>query len=241
MLRNEKILMVDDEEGILNLLEIILKKERFHEIYSCTTGEEVLNLLSQHTFDVILLDIMLPDTHGFDLCHKIRSITNTPIIFISSCSSDFDKLTGLGIGGDDYITKPFNPLEVVARIHSLLRRQNLTRAMLRENHEQSKEYRYGNLALKPAEARLVVDERVIECTAKELELLQFFFKNPNRLYTATQIYQLVWGEEPNYGEEKTVAMHISKIRKKLESKPKSPEVIINLKGIGYKFVPPKER
>ncbi|GAA0133852.1 response regulator transcription factor [Paenibacillus sp. YSY-4.3] len=241
MLRNERILMVDDEEGILNLLEIILKKERFHAIYSCTSGEDALNLLGRHTFDVILLDVMLPDTHGFDLCNKIRSITSTPIIFISSCSSDFDKLTGLGIGGDDYITKPFNPLEVVARIQSLLRRQNLTRAMLHENHDHYKEYRYGNLALKPADAQLVVDERVIECTAKELELLHFFFKNPNRLFTATQIYQLVWGEEPYYGEEKTVAMHISKIRKKLESKPKSPEIIVNLKGIGYKFVPPIER
>ncbi|WP_026342358.1 response regulator transcription factor [Paenibacillus fonticola] len=240
-MRPEKILLVDDEEGILTLLEIILKKERYDSIYTCSSGNAALELIDRHSFDVILLDVMLPDIHGFELCTKIRSKTNTPIIFISSCSSDFDKLTGLGIGGDDYITKPFNPLEVVARIQSLFRRQSLDRANLYEklDHKDSREYHYGHLVLKPADALLLVNDQSYECTAKELDLLEFFFRNPNRIFTSTQIYQLVWGEEPYYGEEKTVAMHISKIRKKLENKPKSPQIIINMKGIGYKFVPPQ--
>ncbi|PWV89409.1 DNA-binding response OmpR family regulator [Paenibacillus cellulosilyticus] len=237
MNRSERLLLVDDEEGILKLLEITLKKERFVSIFTCTSGREALTLLQRPPFDVILLDIMLPDIHGFELCNQIRAITNAPLIFISACSSDFDKLTGLGIGGDDYITKPFNPMEVVARIQALLRRQNITRSVPNETIHH-KEYRYGNLVLKPADACLSVDDQPIECTAKELELLTFFFKNPNRIYTSNQIYQFVWGEDPHYGGEKTVAMHISKIRKKLETNPRIPEVIVNLKGIGYKFIPP---
>lgn len=111
----EKILLVDDELGILTLLEITLKKERYHNITSCSTGEQALFFVKNHTYNLILLDVMLGDVNGFDLCREIRKHTDTPIIFITSCASDFDKLTGLGIGGDDYITKPFNPLEVVAR------------------------------------------------------------------------------------------------------------------------------
>ncbi|MEK8127728.1 response regulator transcription factor [Paenibacillus filicis] len=237
LLKEEKILLVDDEEGILTLLEITLKKERYQFITTCTTGQEALSLVKNQVYDVILLDIMLPDINGLELCKQIRSLTHAPIIFVTACSSDFDKLTGFGIGGDDYITKPFNPLEVVARIHSLLRRQHLLRSLPAEKIEK-KELRFGPIALLPDDAILVVGEHRLECTAKELDLLLFFFRNPNRIFTSSQIYELVWKEPPQYGDEKTVAMHISKIRKKLESNPKSPEVIINLKGIGYKFVPP---
>ena len=126
MVEQEKILLVDDEVGILKLLEITLKKERFEKITFCTTGKETLNLVKNNTYDLILLDVMLPDFNGFELCREIRKHSNTPIIFITSASSDFDKLTGLGIGGDDYITKPFNPLEVVARVRALLRRKKMS-------------------------------------------------------------------------------------------------------------------
>lgn len=234
----EKILLVDDELGILTLLEISLKKERYHNITSCSTGEQALFFVKNHTYNLILLDVMLGDVNGFDLCREIRKHTDTPIIFITSCASDFDKLTGLGIGGDDYITKPFNPLEVIARIKALFRRQNLTQASSYGNSEGTgdKEYNYGRFILRPADAALIVNGQTVECTAKELELLSFFCRNPNRIYTTSQIYELVWGS-PGYGDEKTVTIHISKIRRKLDDNPKAPELIINLRGIGYKFVP----
>ncbi|WP_223066202.1 response regulator transcription factor [Paenibacillus caui] len=236
MYNAEKILLVDDEVGILTLLEITLKKERYNDITCATSGSQTLDFIKSRTYDLILLDVMLPDFNGFDLCREIRKHTDTPIIFITSCATDFDKITGLGIGGDDYITKPFNPLEVVARIKALFRRQACLRSSFAVKTED-KQYHYDRFILKPADAELIVNGQLVECTAKELELLTFFCRNPNRIFTSSQIYELVWGS-PGYGEEKTVTMHISKIRKKLEDNPKSPSMIVNLRGIGYKFVPP---
>lgn len=229
-------MLVDDEEGILTLLEITLKKERYHNITRCTTAEQALACIRNYTYDLILLDVMLGGSSGFDLCVEMRKHTNTPIIFITACASDFDKLMGLGIGGDDYITKPFNLLEVVARIKALFRRQN-TFQLATSEKLIDKQYDYGWFTLKPSEAQLIVNGLHVECTAKELELLSFFCRNPNRIFTAAQIYEYVWGS-PVCGDEKTVTMHISKIRKKLADNPKAPEIIINLRGIGYKFVPP---
>lgn len=233
----EKILLVDDEKGILTLLEITLKKERFHHITCSSTGQETLELIRKHTYDLILLDVMLPDFNGFDLCSEIRKHTNTPIIFLTSCSSDFDKLTGLGIGGDDYITKPFYTLEVVARVKALLRRKKMYETSAIQNTEVTKEYHFSSFSLNYSEALLTVNNKKMDCTAKELDLLAFFCKNPNRIFTTSQIYEHVW-EEPGFGEEKTVTIHISKIRKKLGDDPKHPKIILNLRGIGYKFIPP---
>ncbi|WP_281889298.1 response regulator transcription factor [Paenibacillus sp. YYML68] len=239
MQKPERILLADDEEGILTLLEITLKKERFMHITSCMTGREALALVQQNSYDLIVLDVMLPDMNGFDLCSRIRRHTTAPIIFITSCASDLDKITGLGIGGDDYITKPFNPLEVVARIQALLRRQSMLKSGP-DGQPEAKEYRFGSFLLKPDIAKLIIDGKELDCTAKELQLLIFFCSNPNRIFTASQIYEYVWGE-PGFGVEKTIAMHISNLRKKIESNPKEPATIMNLRGIGYKFVPPGER
>ncbi|MHB8072382.1 response regulator transcription factor [Desulfosporosinus fructosivorans] len=236
MKNDEKILLVDDEQGILTLLKITLQKERYNNITCAINGKQTLNYIKNNSYDLILLDVMLPDLNGFDLCSEIRKHTNTPIIFITSCASDFDKLTGLGIGGDDYITKPFNPMEVVARIKALFWRQNLSQSQITDMHSDM-QYNYGRFIFKPRDAVLIVNGITIECTATEIELLSFFCRNPNRIFTTSQIYEYVWGS-PGYGEEKTVTMYISKVRKKLEDDPKSPSVIVNLRGIGYKFVPP---
>jgi len=231
-----KILTVDDEIGILKLLDITLRKESFTNIDTASTGKDTLQLIKDNHYDIILLDIMLPDISGFELCTAIRNHTNTPIIFVSARSTDFDKLTGLGLGGDDYITKPFNPLEVVARIKAILRRQKM-----HENAQQQLEakFDFGYFTLNPETATLIVNNLPVECTAKELELLQFFCKNPNRIFTTSQLYELVWGNDV-YGEEKTVTIHISKLRKKLGDDTRKPRIIVNLRGIGYKFIPPKE-
>ncbi|WP_342504241.1 response regulator transcription factor [Lysinibacillus sp. FSL L8-0126] len=232
----EKILIVDDEVGILKLLEITLRKENFINIDAASTGKDTLQLVKENHYDIILLDIMLPDISGFELCTEIRKHTNTPIIFVSARSTDFDKLTGLGIGGDDYITKPFNPLEVVARIKVILRRQKMYES---SHQQQSSKFDFGYFSLNPESATLIVNNQLVDCTAKELELLHFFCKNPNRIFTTSQLYEFVWGNDV-YGEEKTVTIHISKLRKKLGDDTRKPKIIVNLRGIGYKFIPPKE-
>ncbi|ENQ3077001.1 response regulator transcription factor [Bacillus sp. WLY-B-L8] len=234
-MESAKILVIDDEVGILRLLEITLRKENFSNIETASTGKEALQRIKEQVFDIILLDIMLPDISGFELCTEIRKHINTPIIFVSARSTDFDKLTGLGIGGDDYITKPFNPLEVIARIKVILRRQK----MYDSSQQQCTLYNYDYFTFNPESATLTVKNQPVECTAKELELLHFFCKNPNRIFTTAQLYEFVWGNDV-FGEEKTVTIHISKLRKKLGDDTRKPKIIVNLRGIGYKFIPPNE-
>jgi len=235
MMDDAKILIVDDEIGILKILEITLKKEHFIHITAVTTKTEALEMLNSKHFDIVLLDVMLPDGDGFALCSTIRQHTTAPILFISARSSDFDKLTGLSVGGDDYITKPFNPLEVVARIRAILRRQREYEK--KASLPQIKNYVYSTFSFYPEEALLKVHGVAIQATAKELEVLQFFCENPARVFTTSQIYERVWGEDV-FGEEKTVTIHIAKLRKKLRDNTRNPKIIVNLRGIGYKFIPP---
>ncbi|WP_459501354.1 response regulator transcription factor [Bacillus sp. C1] len=232
-MRTEKILLVDDEQGILDMLVLTLRKENFTHITTAINGAETLNFIKSHPFDIILLDVMLPDIDGFELCRQIRNYTNTPILFVTARSSDLDKLTGLGIGGDDYITKPFNPLEVAARINVQLRRQS----MIQENrYDENSNLHFQSFSIYPSEGLITVNGKSVHCTAKELELLTFLCKHPNRIFTAEQLYEQVWGLT-SIGDDKTVVMHISKLRKKIEADPKAPKYIINLRGIGYKFIP----
>lgn len=235
MIDDASILIVDDEVGILKLLELTLRKEHFTRIVTATTKEMALKALAEKEFELILLDVMLPDGDGFALCSAIRQHTVAPILFISARSSDFDKLTGLSVGGDDYITKPFNPLEVVARVRAILRRQHVY--MKQAMQVESKSYVYDTFTFSPNEALLTVNGEAVQATAKELELLQFFCENPNRVFTSSQIYELVWGADV-FGEEKTVTIHIARLRKKLGDDTRKPTIIVNLRGIGYKFIPP---
>ena len=236
---NEKILMVDDEQGLLDMLKITFQKERFHFVDCATSATEALKYVKKNEYDVILLDVMLPDFSGFDLCTEIRKYTFSPVIFISACDGDFDKLRGLSIGGDDYITKPFNPLEVVARVNSILRRQKYYNTLQEEGKQNSSCYDYGAFIVNSSDATLKVGDELVECTAKEYELLLHFCKNPNRIFTLSQLYEAVWGTL-SYGDEKTVTMHISKLRKKLGDDTKSSSILVNMRGIGYKFVPPTQ-
>lgn len=229
------ILIVDDEPGILELLEIALRKEYFSHITTVSTKADALQTLNEQDFDIILLDVMLPDGEGFALCTEIRLHTTTPILFISARSSDFDKLTGLSVGGDDYITKPFNTLEVIARIRAILRRQRDYEE--RTTQTKSNSFVYDTFTFTPNKALLTVRGDEVEMTAKELDLLYFFCKHPDRVFTVSQIYESVWGEEA-FGEEKTVTIHIAKLRKKLDDHTRQPKIIVNLRGIGYKFIPP---
>lgn len=232
-MRSQKILIVDDEPGIIKMLETILRKEGYTAIGCAFTGQEALEQVHQHSYDLIVLDVMLPDTDGFELCQKIRQHTSVPILFLTARSSDLDKLTGLGIGGDDYITKPFNPLEVAARIHVQFRRLKQY-----QGAEQTAElYRFGSVVIDKKAAQLWVDGIEVPCPAKEFELLLFLADHPNQIFTAGQLYERVWGYD-SIGDEKTVSIHIMRLRKKIEKVVKQPALIVTLRGIGYKFLPP---
>ena len=235
MYHNKKILLVDDEAGLIDMLKITLTKERFTNISSAYNGKDALELARNNDFDLMLLDVMLPDMTGFELCTQIRQFSYAPIIFLTSCAGDLDVVTGLTVGGDDYITKPYNPLEVVARITAILRRQ--TQYAPDASAAKPVTYDYGKFKVNPDTATLTVDGNEIECTAKEFELLCFFCKNPNHIFTATQLYESVW-DPMGFGDEKTVTIHISKLRKKLGDDTKNPSIILNMRGLGYKFIPP---
>lgn len=238
LFNTEKILIVDDEEGLLKLLKITLNKEGYNNITCVTKGKDALKNTAINQYDLIILDVMLPDYSGFDLCTEIRRHTIAPIIFLTARSSDFDKLSGLAIGGDDYMTKPFNTMELVARIKSIFRRRKLDQNHFMKDRENEQIFDQGYFVLDISQGILKVNDEEVECTAKELELLAFFCKNPHKVFTAAHIYDSVWGL-PGYGSDKTVTIHISKLRKKLLDDCKPYKVITNLRGIGYKFIPPR--
>jgi len=235
-MRNEHILLVDDEIGILTMLKTLLEKEGFTRIDTATTGKEAMRRVGTTSYDLIVLDVMLPDTDGFELCQQIRRHTSVPILFLTARSGNFDKLMGLGIGGDDYITKPFYPLEVVARIQAQLRRQLLSKS---PTQPKSNILDFGWFVINKSAAQLTINGVDTPCPAKEFELLLFLCEHPNQVFTALQLYEQVWGKAL-LGDEKTVVIHISRLRKRLEADPSDPKIIVNLRNIGYKFILPRK-
>lgn len=236
MILNKKILIVDDEKGLLDILRLTLQKEGFNNIRCTETATDALQLVRETEFDLLLLDVMLPDFSGFDLCQEIRKFSYTPIIFITALDTDFNQFTGLAIGGDDYITKPLKPLLIVSKVRAILRRQEYMTSQAASN--ETLVYKNARFILNMSDGTLVVNGEQVACAAKELELLRHFCENPNRVFTATQLYETIWGCN-SYGDDKTVVMHISTLRKKLGDNAKQPEIIVTQRGIGYKFIPPK--
>lgn len=228
---NNRLLLVDDEQGLLDMLSYLLKKEGFDQIYYAKDGREALSRVNQMTFDLIVLDIMLPDTDGFELCRQLREITKVPILFLTARTTDLDKIMGLSIGGDDYITKPFNPLEVLARIKAHLRRQQLAKE---GSAIGGKIYDFGLFQLYKQEGKLVVNGETVPCPAKEFELLTFLCEHPNQIFSIQDLYEKIWGMD-SLGDENTVMVHIRRLRKKIEPDPNQPQVIINRRGLGYKL------
>lgn len=234
-MRQEHLLLVDDEKGILTMIQKLLQKEGFQRIATAASAGEALRLMELHDFDLAVLDVMLPDMDGFELCREIRSRTNMPIIFVTARSGDLDKVMGLGFGGDDYVTKPFNPLELVARIQAHLRRERFYKT---QPAVKSKAMDFGCFRIDKSTGQLFINGQETPCPAKEFELLTFLCEHPNQVFTALQLYDQVWGTAFT-GDEKTVVIHISRLRKKLEANPSNPQIIINMRGIGYRFIPPE--
>ncbi|GLY12046.1 response regulator transcription factor [Bacillus badius] len=231
-MQSARLLIVDDEQAILHMLTMILNKEGFAAIDTATTAEQALSLCQSREYDLILLDVMLPNQSGFDICPFIRARTDAPIFFLTARSSDLDKLSGFAVGADDYITKPFNPLEVVARIKAHLRRQTIKPAA-------KTIYQFGTLAVNTNTGEVSVNQQLTELPAQVYQLLVFFCQHPNQLFSKSQLYEQVWGE-PCLNEDNTVMVHIRKLREKIEDNPSQPQRIVTVRGLGYKFVPAGE-
>lgn len=226
---NEKILIIEDEIGLIKMLKRLLEMEGFQKVYHAVSGAEALKKVQEYRIDLILLDVMLPDTNGFELCQQIRETSNVPIIFLTARTTDIDKLTGFSMGGDDYITKPFNPLEVAARIKAILHRQRKTIP------KEARVCQTERFTLHYDQAKLVVEGKVVNCPAKEFQLLKFMCQHPNQVFSIDHLYEKVWGDYSLLGKENTVMVHISRLRQKIEKDPKRPVYLKNIRGLGYLF------
>lgn len=229
-----KIMVVDDEPDISDLLEKVLKIEGFYHIYKIDNGFSAVNVCKEIQPDVIILDIVLPGIDGYEVCRRIRQFSHCPILFLSSKNDELDKLLGLAVGGDDYVTKPFSPKEVAYRVKAQLRR-----AEYKESRSEKQTLKIGSLVIDQDGCRAVKDGREIELTAREFEILLYFAQNPGRVISRERLYEKVWGED-SFGCDNTIMVHIRHLREKLEDDPKNPQYIITMKGLGYKLVNPHE-
>ena len=223
----KKVLVVDDEKLIVKGIRFSLEQDGM-EVTCAYDGEEALRLAQENKFDMILLDIMLPKMDGFEVCQAIREFSNMPIVMLTAKGDDMDKILGLEYGADDYITKPFNILEVKARIKAIMRRT----AASEPKEENSKVIESGDLELDCESRRLFVQGREINLTAKEFDLLELLVMNPNKVYSRENLLNLVWGYEYP-GDVRTVDVHVRRLREKIEPNPSEPKYVHTKWGVGY--------
>lgn len=226
----EKILVVDDDNNICELLRLYLEKEGY-AVSLAHTGMQAVRMFTEQQPDLMLLDIMLPELDGWQVCREVRKNSNKPIIMLTAKGETFDKVLGLELGADDYITKPFEAKEVLARIKAVLRRTS--NAVQSEPAEKIKQVSYDNLTINLTNYELTVKGKRVEAPPKEMELLYHLASNPNRVYTRDQLLDEVWGFE-YYGDSRTVDVHIKRIREKLEDVSDKWE-LRTVWSVGYKF------
>ncbi|WP_420818058.1 response regulator transcription factor [Paenibacillus ginsengarvi] len=222
------ILLVDDEKEITQLLEIYLKNEGF-TLLTANDGLQALELLKTHHVDLIILDVMMPRMDGIQACMKIREDQQMPIIMLSAKGQEIDKITGLSIGADDYVVKPFSPLEMLARVKSQLRRYRQLNGLPAKNEN---EIVIDELVINIATHKVLVDQVEVRLTPREFAILHVLARNRGIVLSMEQIYEAVWNEQ-FYESNNTVMVHIRKIREKIEKDPSSPEYIKTVWGIGY--------
>lgn len=223
------VLVCDDEKSIVEAIEIYLKQENYN-IVKAYDGEELLKALDENEVHLILLDIMMPKLDGLNATIKIREKLNIPIIILSAKSEDTDKILGLNFGADDYITKPFNPLELLARVKSQMRRYTTLGSIA----EKSNIIKIGALELDKDSKEVRVDGEKVKLTATEYGILQLLMENAGKVFAIDQIYESVWNEL-SFAPENTVSVHIRRIREKIEINPKEPKYLKVVWGIGYKI------
>ena len=233
-MENDKfnIMVCDDDREIAGAVEIYLRNEGYN-VFKAFDGQQALEIARSQPIHLIIMDVMMPKMDGIQATMKIREEKNIPIIMLSAKSEDYDKITGLNVGADDYVTKPFNPLELIARVRSQLRRYvNLGSLAGRPN--KTGVYRSGGLVVDDNEKRVTLDGEQVIVTPIEFGILKLLTENAGRVFSIDQIYESVWNE-PAYSPENTVAVHIRRIREKIEIDPKNPQYLKVVWGIGYKI------
>ena len=226
---SKRVLVVDDEKLIVKGIRFSLEQDGM-EVDAAYDGEEALKLIRENTYDIILLDIMLPKYDGFEVCQQIREFSDVPVIMLTANGDDMDKILGLEYGADDYITKPFNILEVKARIKAIMRRTGKKNG----NGKNPKTISKGDMRIDCESRRVTIGEKEVNLTAKEFDLLELLAMNPNKVYSRENLLNIVWGYEYP-GDARTVDVHIRRLREKVEANPSDPKYVYTKWGVGYYF------
>lgn len=226
----KNILIVEDSQEIIDLIKIYLEQEEY-SIYEACDGESAINIFEKEEIHLVVLDIMLPKLNGYEVIKRLRKRSNVPVIILSAKNQDADKILGLNLGADDYLAKPFNPLELVARINAQMRRFYDFDG---SKEKQDEKVIIGDLMLDQRECKLYKKDKEIDLTYMEYKLLKLFMTEPGRVFTKAQIFELVW-ESEYYYTDNTVVVYISKLRDKIEDDSKNPQMIKTVRGLGYRF------
>ncbi len=226
---SKKVLVVDDEKLIVKGIRFSLEQDDM-KVDCAYDGEEALELAKKNHYDIILLDLMLPKLDGLQVCQQIREFSDVPIVMLTAKGEDMDKILGLEYGADDYITKPFNILEVKARIKAIMRRAHQEE----KTQEKAKTVQVGDLKMDCESRRVFIGNREINLTAKEFDVLELLVFNPNKVYSRENLLNIVWGYEYP-GDVRTVDVHIRRLREKIETNPSEPKYVHTKWGVGYYF------
>jgi DNA-binding response OmpR family regulator len=224
-----RILVVDDEKSIVKGLKFSLEKEGY-EVLTAYDGEEALRIFQEESPDLIILDLMLPLLDGFEVCRKIRKTNDVPIVMLTARGEDIDKILGLELGADDYVTKPFNPRELAARVRAILRRAQASGTDL----ANLQIIRLQDMQIDMFQHKVRVRDKDVDLTSKEFALLSLMASHPGRVFSREKLLEHVWGYD-YYGDARTVDVHIRHLREKIEPEPSSPQLILTVWGAGYKF------
>ena len=230
----QMIYLVEDDESIRELVVYTLNSQGM-EAEGFEVPSAFWKAVDKRVPDLVLLDIMLPGIDGYEVCKRIRQFSHCPILFLSSKNDELDKILGLAVGGDDYVTKPFSPKEVAYRVKAQLRR-----AEYKQKPVQNHTITIGELVIDPEGCRVTKNEKEVELTAREFEILHYLAQNIGRVISRERLYEAVWGED-GFGCDNTIMVHIRHLREKLEDNPTKPQYIITMKGLGYKLVNPYEK
>ncbi len=222
-----KILVVDDEKTIVKGLKFGLEKEGY-EVVAAYDGEEALAVFAAEKPDLVILDLMLPGVDGFEVCRRLRKGSEVPVVMLTARGEDIDKILGLELGADDYVTKPFNPRELVARVKAILRRAQT------QDPAQLRVIKVQELQIDLFQHKVRVKDKDVDLTSKEFALLSLLASHPGRIFSREQLLEQIWGYD-YYGDARTVDVHIRHLREKLEQSPGSPKLILTVWGAGYKF------
>jgi len=230
----KKVLVVDDEKLIVKGIRFSLEQDGM-EVDCAYDGQEALDLATANSYDMILLDVMLPKLDGFEVCQSIREFSNVPIVMLTAKGDDMDKILGLEYGADDYITKPFNILEVKARIKAIMRRASMGQPIVSDHRAEENIIENGDLVLDKSNRRLTILGVEYNLTSKEFEMLLLLVTNPKKVFSREDLLRTIWGEDYP-GDERTVDVHVRRLREKIEPNPKEPKYVRTKWGVGYYYM-----